>query len=351
MFNSVALEVVIGLVFIYLLYSLLATTIQELLATWLKLRARMLQQGIKRMLDDGGTEKFSKEFYEHPLIKYFGRQATYVEKKLFRVEKILPSYLGAQNFSKVLTEIMTRDVTGADAGSKISNFISTQEKLVKDRPGQARVENETLQLLRSFADEAGNDAEKFKVLTEQWFDSMMERVSGWYKRKAQQWLLVIGFVIAAAFNVDTLMIVKKLSHDKDAARALADMASGYAKANKEASAGAGSADTLLSRATALLNNEINDANNVLGIGYNSASFTSENIKANFESGDFLLKIIGWLLTALAISLGAPFWFDLLNKLMKLRGSVKQDTTEGSAATNKDKAAPLTVNVNANEAIG
>jgi len=33
-------------------------------------------------------------------------------------------------------------------------------------------------------------------------------------------------------------------------------------------------------------------------------------------------ILGWLITALAISLGAPFWFDLLNKLMTLRGSIK-----------------------------
>ena len=32
--------------------------------------------------------------------------------------------------------------------------------------------------------------------------------------------------------------------------------------------------------------------------------------------------LGWLLTALAISLGAPFWFDLLNKFIVIRSAVK-----------------------------
>jgi hypothetical protein len=35
---------------------------------------------------------------------------------------------------------------------------------------------------------------------------------------------------------------------------------------------------------------------------------------------FLQKLIGWGLSAIAISLGAPFWFDLLSKLVNLRHS-------------------------------
>jgi hypothetical protein len=35
-----------------------------------------------------------------------------------------------------------------------------------------------------------------------------------------------------------------------------------------------------------------------------------------------LPLLGWLLTAGAISLGAPFWFDLLNKFMVIRSTVK-----------------------------
>ena len=33
-----------------------------------------------------------------------------------------------------------------------------------------------------------------------------------------------------------------------------------------------------------------------------------------------LTIFGWLLTAFAVCLGAPFWFDMLNRLVNLRGT-------------------------------
>lgn len=347
-----SLEVVIGLVFIYLLYSLLATTVQELIATWLKLRARMLKKGIKRMLDDGGAEKFSLEFYKHPLIEYFGKQANYMEKKLLKSESVLPSYLSAQNFSKILTEIMQTSSAGSDASAKINQFISEQQKLVNEMPGAARIEKDTLQLLKSFMDEAGADIEKFRLLIEQWFDDMMERVSGWYKRKTQIWLLIIGFSIAIIFNVDTIMITKKLSHDKDAAKALADMASNYVKTNKDTptlsnSTDSLSSDTLLAKANLLLNNQINDANKILAIGYDANPFKTVLNKDHWLT-HILMKLIGWLLTALAISLGAPFWFDLLNKLMKLRNSVKENGGEKGAV--KDKATPVVINVK-DEAIG
>ena len=55
MFNSTALDVVIGLVFIYLLYSLLASIIQEIIATQLAFRSKVLEKAILRMLEDGKT--------------------------------------------------------------------------------------------------------------------------------------------------------------------------------------------------------------------------------------------------------------------------------------------------------
>jgi hypothetical protein len=40
------------------------------------------------------------------------------------------------------------------------------------------------------------------------------------------------------------------------------------------------------------------------------------------TADWLTKILGLLLTAFAISLGAPFWFDVLNKIIVVRSTVK-----------------------------
>ena len=52
MFNSIALDVAIGLIFIYLLYGLLATTIGEAVATLLNLRGRIMLKSVERMLTD-----------------------------------------------------------------------------------------------------------------------------------------------------------------------------------------------------------------------------------------------------------------------------------------------------------
>jgi hypothetical protein len=54
-------------------------------------------------------------------------------------------------------------------------------------------------------------------------------------------------------------------------------------------------------------------------------------------GAFLLTLLGWLLTILAISLGAPFWFDTLSRLSRLRSSGKPETplpASGSGRANE-----------------
>src|SRR5262245_16449583 len=114
MFNNIALDVVIGLVFIFLLYSLLATIIQEIIATKLKFRAKILEKGIIRMLEDGRSSpsnntvnlfrkrntllnmRIAAWFYAHPLIKYLGENNDYSK----------PSYLSSQNFSKVMVDLL-----------------------------------------------------------------------------------------------------------------------------------------------------------------------------------------------------------------------------------------------------
>src|SRR5688572_2744548 len=106
MTGSVALDVVIGLVFVYSLYSLLTTTLVEMIASVIRLRSTFLERGIKRMLNDenGNTDKenqtdLASEFYKQPLIKYLGSNSFFGWIKK-------PSYLSAQNFTKALLEIM-----------------------------------------------------------------------------------------------------------------------------------------------------------------------------------------------------------------------------------------------------
>ncbi len=115
MLDNVALNVVIGLVFIYLLYSLLATVLSEIIATKLGLRARNLKEAVDRMLNDGEDDKkfWSRlwdslrlmknpknpritNFYNHPEIKYLGSTG------IFKI----PSQFKAVSFSKTLLNLL-----------------------------------------------------------------------------------------------------------------------------------------------------------------------------------------------------------------------------------------------------
>jgi hypothetical protein len=141
MTGSIALDVVIGLVFIYLLYSLLATVICEIIATHLGLRARNLRQAIMRMLEDNPqtAERKIPAFFKHivisvknaitspegpascvfyhiPVIKYLGRNTLYSK----------PSYITQQNFSKAIMEIFRRygGHEGKEDLEKIQNVLN-----------------------------------------------------------------------------------------------------------------------------------------------------------------------------------------------------------------------------------
>ena len=55
---------------------------------------------------------------------------------------------------------------------------------------------------------------------------------------------------------------------------------------------------------------------VLPIGWQN--FPEEGTSISFAT--VLAKVVGLILTSLAVSLGAPFWFDLLSKFMNVRGT-------------------------------
>ena len=121
MFDNIAINVFIGLIFIFLLYSLLASIIQEMIATRLAFRAKVLEKAIVRMLQDKQTDNHrpfgdridgflhllglknilknttvAPWFYAHPLIRYLAEDNYYSK----------PAYLHASNFSKVILDLL-----------------------------------------------------------------------------------------------------------------------------------------------------------------------------------------------------------------------------------------------------
>jgi len=370
MLNSGIIDIVIGLVFIYLLYSLLTTIIQEIIASRFGFRGKMLERAIFRMLEDdnkfdsrfksvfylfkksgngGHKNSVSGIFYNHPLIKFLAESNS----------RHKPSYLNSDCFSKVIVDLLRGEQVKPD--DDISGLIQKSLDEQRTNWGNAKISSETHSFLKSIWVDAKGDVPRFRKNLENWYDETMDRASGWYKKHTQIVLFFVGLSVSLVFNVDTLKIIERLEKDPKLREQLVQQAAAFDEAHPDLDKKLllqelennkfnaqyskdellandslrniklndslrlanylelkSKRDTLFNQANKLIKNDINSVHHSLGLGWDNYETSFKNI---------FYSLIGWMVTALALSLGAPFWFDLLNKMMKLRGSVATPTSD------------------------
>ena len=316
MFGSSILEVAIGLILVYLLLSLICTAVQETLEAYLKIRASNLEKGLRELLHDPAGSQLAKRLYNHPLI--FGSfQGEYNPDKIRSLFSTnLPSYIPAANFAAALMDTIVRGPVAENTEEVTPPTGELTFDSLHAAVSSTRTLNPSVQRILLMAlDSAQGDLAKVQTNIETWFNNGMDRVAGWYKRRMQLVLMIIGLSIAIIFNVDSLEVASTL-YKNDALRA-----SVVAKAGVVVNNGTMSPD-LSDKAMATLNSM------KLPIGWQDETpLLPEMLEA--LPGSFF----GWLLTAFAISFGAPFWFDLLNKLTVIRSTIKplgKDPKESSA---------------------
>lgn len=281
MFGSAILDTAIGLVFVFLAVSLAVSAANEVLAALFKLRAKNLLIGIQELLQDPSTEGLVTSFYKHPLI---ARLAANGGK---------PSYIPSRTFALTLLDLVSPITT--EGNRTLDDLKAGIDKL----PASLQV------TFRVLLDEAGHDVERFKTQLEIWFNNTMDRASGWYKRKTQAIQLVLALAIVVIANVDSIRITRSLSGVNSPLRdSIKDAAHSFVQAGLPQ----GPPAAQLSAATEAIGNL------ALPIGW---------VKGDFGP----TTIFGWVITALAASLGAPFWFDLLNKFINVRASGKAPEEE------------------------
>jgi hypothetical protein len=293
-----ALDLAIGLAFIFLLLSLLASTLQELIASFFGLRARTLEEGLRNMLAE--DKDVVAAFYKHPLIDtlYRGevKQRDLGKGALRRTTG--PSYVSPRAFATFVLDSL------APTDGKL-NVFKTAEGATDPLPEPVK------RRLQPLLDLAGNDLDAYRKAVEAWYDDTMARVSGWYKRKTQVILLVIGIVLVLALNANTLTIANRLWSDQTVRAAVVQQANqaDSQPTDKEAQARLKSA-----------------ADNVGSVGKIGVPMGwSSEAKPNWSGTGWVTTLSGWLLTILAVTLGAPFWFDTLGRLSRLRSSGKPET--------------------------
>ncbi len=316
------LDLVIGLIFIYFLLSLMVTAIQEIRASIFKIRAKNLAIWIKDTFDqkegkksknsetDGNGDKktLGELITEHKLIAGLVRKGR------------IPSYIPSNHFVSALLEIISESKNGIKAYD-----IETLKDAVEDT--QLLPDDFKQSILQSIS-EAQGELKRVRDNLENWFDNAMIRVAGTYKNKQQTWLIIFSFVVVIGVNADTISISKFLYTNKAERESIAIAASKVVNDER-----------IIEYIEKLENNDTSETSDILPeiiqsdlkeiIKYNE-QLTSYDLPIGWKSGEIenmelfslamLSKILGWIMTAFAVSLGAPFWFDLLNKLVNLRRS-------------------------------
>lgn len=346
MLGSLILDVALGVILIFLIVSLLATALREAIESKMKSRAVYLEKGLRELLGDtdeaGGM---LKAFYRHPLI-YSLYKGDYETNNSRRAGGDLPTYIPSKNFADAIIDLAIRGPLESEyAAAQIAPNLSVAAL----RQNASRLENPLLiRAVLVAADHADNDLSKVAENLQTWFDSSMERVSGRYKRTTHFWLFGIGLVLAVGLNINTLRIADGLWRDKTLRETLVNRAAAIAQDTAYQHT---LRDTLSRRAD--LKKTMADLQALtLPIGWSDTA--KREAEGNWKAGlgSFalyaLLALFGYLLTALAVTLGAPFWFDLLNKVITLRSTVKpRDTSQDKSKDAQSSGASTTTIVSDN----
>lgn len=363
---SVALGVAIGVTFVFMLFSLFLSTVLEAVASLFKLRGRALRVAIARLISDpehlpnrGGFGLVDKvipanahadgaqqplvadpvdpdfpEKHEAPTEAHDGDYVAPTPLSFVSVfchplvggadAKSTPSYVSAVNFSTAMLQALRSESGGAGA-----TFADLQRRVASLPQGQLR------QALQTALDEAEGNINQFKAGIERWYDHAMDRLGGWYKRFSQLATFVLGLGLAACFNIDAVGIAKRLYVDPVMRQIIEQQAVDYvrrqeaqppaaasapAAADPDAAASAAAPAGDVKAQVADFEDKVKRAQEARDLLMQTVPFVADPDARPKTPQDWVNAAIGWLITALAGMLGAPFWFQLLQRFVNLRGA-------------------------------
>ncbi|MDE2298124.1 MAG: hypothetical protein KGL99_16050 [Burkholderiales bacterium] len=361
MLNSETLEVAIGMAFLFLAVSLICTAIKEWLEGIFKWRAMDLERALRTLLaDPDGTT--TGQLLRHPLLYSLfpgdydpaqlrsswltpGKESLHMR---LSQRRNLPSYIPAGQFAVALLDCVARGPTssdGADTTAAAATLHPGPLSVAALRQSAMALASPHLQrAVLAALDHSAGDLATARSNIERWFNGTMDRASGWYKRRTQALLFLLGLAAAVVMNIDALHVMQHLTADKAYREVVVKEAGTVAAPGEPASA------VQLER----MRNARSALERVgMPIGWRawrpaSAAAGSQALplptqlcvpldgslcrRAQWLGADWLEVLCGWLLTAFAVMLGAPFWFDVLNKFIVIRSTVKPHEKSAEAAS-------------------
>jgi hypothetical protein len=342
---SVAVDVAVGLVFTYFVFSSICSGINEGIARILNLRGIALFKTINALL---GYVPLAEAFWKHDLISGLGKSRTKVGTKEQEsvknaisapttsmitsgvskdARKTLPSYISATTAITAMRDVVksaeavsnfseahssqaggSESVSGAAAPSVSGTTAPTPPSGATESggapSGSQSAPSGFASVLSTIEQKAAGDEQKIQAELEQWFNDAMDRLSGWYKRFVQVILLVFAILVTVGFNVNTIHIAQDL----------------WSQPTQQAVVSQGASQTALSRLFSQLHLNQGAQENIPTAVAQAETLPIGWGPENRPQGDggWFLMILGWLITVGALTFGAPFWFDLLTRMNSLR---------------------------------
>jgi hypothetical protein len=303
MFGLEALDVLIGLATVYLAFGVACTAAVEAVSAWLKVRSTNLEAALEEFLagdckQNQETEPFVKAFYDHPLVQ-----------ALTKDKNGRPSYIPPEIVGQVVEAVVT-------ANGTVTSLVDAVDNLPDGR---------IKSLLKIFITQAGGNAAAFRKAVEDHFNAAMDRASGCFKRHTQKWALIISAAFVIGANADTVALTNSLASDPAARARMVEVAQLHLTAvtisakttedlmragQTEGDLTVEQAKKQVAMARTALDRAVSDLESTgIQIGW-------QDLPSTFS--EWLTKFFGLLVSIFAVSLGAPFWFDVLQGFMRVR---------------------------------
>jgi hypothetical protein len=300
--GNAALDVLIGLFFLYFLLSLVCSAINEAIAAVFRLRSQYLEKGLRHVLE--GQDNLDR-FFRNPRV-----QALVKPPGRFIRLKRRPSYVSSRVFALTLLDTFAPPHGAAHSRDLIARARQALGPETDRAPGAPAVPAIVARILQDALDDERERVDRFRGSIERSFDDVMDRVSGWYKRRVQLILFIVAITLTVVINADSYSIAQRLWKDPALRGAVVAQASQVVKNGKAECA---QVDEQTPKTDAAANCVAEVKNLGVPLGWSDAT-------SPHDFWSVLGKILGLLVTGFALSLGAPFWFDLLGKVSNLRGA-------------------------------
>lgn len=346
---SPILDVLIGMAGVYVAFSLLASWCQERAAAALDLRSKGLVTGIYQILN--GNKTAFTQFTQDPIfiaLQQAGQNTVQTAQAAApavanpaALAKNGPSYMSREQFSAIFMNMLAAKgaqvTAAASATAAAASAATTVNPATGTTPAMAAAAAaaNAVQSIQAAGTalgmgpqvgavlaKSGADINAFVSGIETLYDDHMDRVSGWYKRESHKILIVIGAVLAIFFNLDSIRLYEGLNCNS----ALRGAVSTAATRNSDPSS-----NTIVQgmiQALPLGWSGFPDDPIKCYLGSGAAAATPPSVTAPY----LFLKVLGLLITVIALSLGAPFWFDTLSCLTNVRAAGKKPDSDAKATT-------------------